>query len=96
MKLLIFNIAFSIMFTSSFGKNVTGKFEFPFPKLTINNNNNINTLNLKLTCKKRFLGIKECAEQCYCREKNGVGCVGFLKFKNTKDVTFVILPPYRK
>ena len=45
----------------------------------------INALNLKSTCRERFSSIKECAEQCYYREKNGVGCVAFLKFKNTKE-----------
>ena len=58
----------------------------PWPNfIAAGNNNNLNAFNLKLTCKERFLSIKECAEQCYYREKNGVGCVGFLKYENTKE-----------
>ena len=49
------------------------------------NNRDFNSLILNLSCKDMFSNIKECAEQCYYREKNGVGCVAFLKYKNTEE-----------
>ena len=55
-----------------YATNSTGMLDFPFSKITVDDTN-FNALNLKLTCKDMFLNIKECAEQCYYGDKNGVG-----------------------
>ena len=41
-------------------------------------------LNLKMSCKNMFQNIRECAEQCYFKEKNETGCLGFIRSKSTK------------
>ena len=77
-------IILNVLFALSFSKKFTGNLKFPFSKFT-KNNRDFNSLILNLSCKNMFSNIKECAEQCYYREKNGVGCVAFLKYKNTKE-----------
>ena len=83
-RLNLSTVIFYILLVVSFGKKFTGKINFPFSKFTMNNRN-FNSLILNLYCKETFSNFEECVEQCYYREKNGVGCVGFLKYKNTKD-----------
>ena len=55
---------------------------FPFSKFTMKN---FNSLILKLSCKDKFSNMKECAEQCYYSDKDGIKCVAFLKFSNTEE-----------
>ena len=83
-RLNLSTIIFYVLLTLSFGKKFTGKINFPFSKFT-QNDKNFNSLILNLSCKDMFSNIKECAEQCYYKEKNGIGCVGFLKYKNIKE-----------
>ena len=83
-RLNLSTIIFYILLTLSFGKKTTGKINFPFSKFT-QNDKNFNSLILNLSCKDMFPKFEECAEQCYYREKNGVGCVGLLKYKNSKE-----------
>ena len=80
----IFTLIFFVLFTFSFGKNITGKLKIPFSKFTMNHAY-FKSLILNLSCKDKFPNIKECAEQCYYREKNDGECVAFLKIKNTKE-----------
>ena len=40
-------------------------------------------LNLRLSCNDMYPTIRECAEQCYFKDKSGVGCLGFIKNKTT-------------
>ena len=77
-------IFFNTLFALSFGKKITGKLIFPFSKFTMNNRN-FSSLILSLSCKETFSKFEECTEQCYDKEENGVGCVGFLKYKNIKE-----------
>ena len=83
-RLNLSTIIFNTLFTLSFGRKFTGNLIFPFSKFTMNNKD-FNSLILNLSCKDVFSNIKECAEQCFYREKNGVWCVAFLKYKNTKE-----------
>ena len=71
-----------ISFALSFGKNFKGKLMFPFSKFTMKN---FNSLILNLSCKDKFSNMKECAEQCYYSDKDGIKCVSFLKFNNTEE-----------
>ena len=83
-RLNLSTIIFNALIALSFGRKFTANLIFPFSKF-IMNNTDFNSLILNLSCKDMFSNIKECAEQCYYREKHGVGCVGFLKFKNTEE-----------
>ena len=83
-RLNLSTIILNVLFALSFGKKFTGSLNFLFSKCTTNNRG-FKSLILNLSCKDTFSNIKECAEQCYYREKNGVGCVAFLKYKNIKE-----------
>ena len=83
-RLQLFISAFSTTISLCFATNFTGKLDFPFSKITVNDEN-FNTSVFNFTCKEKFANTKECAEQCYYREKYGAGCIAFLKFKNTKE-----------
>ena len=58
--------------------------KFPFSKFT-NNDKDFNSLISNLSCHETFSNVKECAEQCYYGEKNGVECVAFITFKTTEE-----------
>ena len=49
------------------------KVSYPFVKIKWQN-----ILSLKFVCNKPFFTIKECAEQCYHKEKIKEGCTGFI------------------
>ena len=83
-RLKISPLFFYTLFALSFGKKFTGKLKFPFSKFTFNKNDS-DSLILNLSCEEKFSNTKECAEQCYYREKNPVGCVAFAVFKNTEE-----------
>ena len=78
----MFYIFSHISFVLSFGKKINGTLSFPFSKFTMKN---LNSLILNLSCEDKFSNTKECAEQCYHSEKNGVKCVAFVTFKNTEE-----------
>ena len=75
---------FNILFALSFDRKFTGKLKFPFSKFAFNNNDS-DSLILNLSCEEKFSNTKECAEQCYYRGKNLVGCVAFVQFKNIEE-----------
>ena len=83
-RLQIFISAFSMIISLCFATNFTEKLDFPFSKITVNDEN-FNTSIFNFTCTDKFSNTKECAEQCYYREKYGAGCVAFLKFKNSEE-----------
>ena len=83
-RLNLSTIIFYILLALSFGRKFTGKLVFPFSLYSVNHMD-FNSLILNLSCKDMFSNIKECAEQCYYREKNGIGCVGFVTYKNFKE-----------
>ena len=55
---------------ASYGKEYFANMTFPFTKITVQSNNNFN-----FTCDEEFTTMKQCAEQCYNREKTTEGCV---------------------
>ena len=83
-RLNLSTVILYILLALSFGKKFTGKINFPFSKFTMNNGN-FSSLILSLFCKEIFSNFEECTEKCYYKEENGVGCVGFLKYKNIKE-----------
>ena len=85
-RLEVYYIAFSMTYILCFATNSTGMLDFPFSKITLDDND-FNVSILMFTCRHTFSNLKECAEQCYYREKDRVGCVAFLKFKSTKECT---------
>ena len=50
---------------------------FPCKKIT-KDSTGFNIIDVKFTCSDVFPTIKKCAEQCFNKEKNGSGCVGFI------------------
>ena len=77
-------VLFYIYFALSFSKKSRGKLKFPFSKIILKNKHS-DSFILNLSCNEKFSNTKECAEQCYYREKNLVGCVAFVKFNNTEE-----------
>ena len=53
---------------------------FPFMKIIKQSN-----INFNFICNESFPFIKECAEQCYFKEKTDGGCVGFLTRMGNKN-----------
>ena len=72
----------TIMFL--FGEVLNMKITFPFVKVKIKNKF-YEKLNLKLKCNEVYQHIRECAEQCYFKEKSGAGCLGFIKNKTNNN-----------
>ena len=77
-------VLFYIYFALSFSKKSRGKLKFPFSKIILKNKDS-DSFILNLSCNEKFSNTKECAEQCYYREKNLVECVAFVKFNNTEE-----------
>ena len=75
---------FYILFKLSFSKNFSGMLKFPFSKFT-RNHKEFSSLIFNLSCGDKFRNTKECAEQCYYRMNNRVGCVAFIKIKVTEE-----------
>ena len=77
----------SILITSIlllFGKASNMKITFPFSKMTTKSQL-YSKLNLNLSCNNIYQNVRECAEQCYFKDKNGTGCFGFIRNKTTKN-----------
>ena len=66
-----------------FDEVLNTKITFPFTKITAKSKTYYK-LNLKLNCNNMYQNIRKCAEQCYFKEKNGTGCLGFIRSKTTK------------
>ena len=60
------------------------KLTFPFMKVKMKSKF-YDKLNLKLKCNEMYQNIRECAEQCYFKEKSGAGCLGFTKNKTNNN-----------
>ena len=68
-----------------FGKvlNRSMKITFPFTKMTMQTKL-YSTLNLDLSCNNMYQNVRKCAEQCYFKEKNEMGCLGFIRSRTAK------------
>ena len=66
-----------------FDKVLNTKITFPFTKMTMKSKL-YDKLNLKLNCNNMYQNIRKCAEQCYFKEQNGSGCLGFIRNKTAK------------
>ena len=69
-KLIILFLVYS---SASIALRYRANITYPFIKIKWQN-----TFNLKFICNDRFFIIKDCAEQCYFKDKTKKGCTGFI------------------
>ena len=84
LKLQILTIISILTIMSLFDEVLSIKILFPFMKVKMKSKL-YNKLNFKFNCNEMYQNVRECAEQCYFKEKHEGGCLGFIKYKNKKE-----------